>query len=98
MKDALTDNQIKSSMEDLSDFWEYQKGERSLYLKLKTQDFNDGLEKTVLVGKIADKLWHHPDIKLGFKYIEITITTHESNGLTDLDFHFAKEVDEAFSL
>lgn len=48
------------------------------------------------VGKIAEELHHHPDIYIGFNRVEIKISTHDVNGLTELDFLLAREVDALF--
>ena len=35
---------------------------------------------------------HHPDVKLGFNYCEITFTTHDVHGLSENDFICAAKV------
>jgi 4a-hydroxytetrahydrobiopterin dehydratase len=37
---------------------------------------------------------HHPEITLSLGKVEITIFTHDSGGLTELDFQFAQKVNE----
>jgi 4a-hydroxytetrahydrobiopterin dehydratase len=42
---------------------------------------------------IAEQLNHHPDITVGYHRLRITITTHDSGGLTGLDFAFAAQLE-----
>ncbi|MEN6329771.1 MAG: 4a-hydroxytetrahydrobiopterin dehydratase, partial [Methanobacteriaceae archaeon] len=49
------------------------------------------------VGEVAEDLQHHPEIDLSWGRVEITIFTHDRDGLTELDFQFAQSVEEAFS-
>lgn len=56
-------------------------------------NFADALAFTNHVGAIAETLNHHPDIHLTWGRVTITIWTHTINGLTALDFTFARQVD-----
>jgi len=42
----------------------------------------------------AEAMDHHPDIYLyGWNKLRITLTTHDKDGLTELDFTLAKKID-----
>ena len=43
--------------------------------------------------KISEKEGHHPDIKFGWGYSEIKITTHSIKGLSENDFILASKID-----
>lgn len=60
-------------------------------------NFASALEFTRRVGEVAEDLQHHPEIDLEWGQVEITIFTHDRDGLTDLDFQFAIRVEEAFN-
>ena len=60
-------------------------------------NFAEALEFTRRVGEVAEDLQHHPEIDLGWGRVEITIFTHDRDGLTELDFRFAARVQKAFS-
>ncbi len=60
-------------------------------------NFADALEFTCLVGEVAEDLQHHPEIDLEWGRVEITIFTHDRDGLTELDFKFAARVDLDFN-
>jgi 4a-hydroxytetrahydrobiopterin dehydratase len=43
---------------------------------------------------LAEKMNHHPDLKIGYNYCEIKIITHDLGTLTFLDFELAKAIDD----
>lgn len=46
------------------------------------------------VSIVAERLNHHPNWSNTYHKVFISLTTHDSGGLTELDFSFAKEVDD----
>ena len=65
-----------------------------LHKSFQFKNFKQALAFVNVIGEIAEKLKHHPDIGLGWGYVNITITTHSAGGLTDADFVLAKEIDK----
>ena len=45
------------------------------------------------VGYLAEAQGHHPDIKLGWGYAEVSFTTHSVGGLSENDFICAAKLD-----
>jgi 4a-hydroxytetrahydrobiopterin dehydratase len=62
----------------------------------KFDDFKGALAFVSKVGKLADRMEHHPDVLLTYGNAELTIFDHKTNGLTPLDFALAGEVDRIF--
>lgn len=52
-------------------------------------DFQDALNFTNKVGKIAEEEGHHPDIYLTYGKVKVSIWTHKINGLYESDFILA---------
>ncbi|MBA4258588.1 MAG: 4a-hydroxytetrahydrobiopterin dehydratase [Chitinophaga sp.] len=92
MKDRLCVEEIKQSISQLAPGWNYNSGciEREFIFKDFAQAF--GFMSSVAV--IAEKLNHHPNWSNVYNKVYITLTTHDSGGITQLDFDFAKEVDQ----
>ncbi len=42
---------------------------------------------------VAEKLNHHPEWSNVYKTVNVTLTTHDTGGLTDLDMKLAKRMD-----
>jgi 4a-hydroxytetrahydrobiopterin dehydratase len=49
------------------------------------------------VASLADDANHHPDIDIRYNKVRLTLTTHESEGITDKDLDLAERVDFATS-
>ena len=46
------------------------------------------------IAHIANQENHHPDIKLGYNYCDITLTTHAIHGLSENDFICAAKINQ----
>ncbi|MCE3011693.1 MAG: 4a-hydroxytetrahydrobiopterin dehydratase [Proteobacteria bacterium] len=78
---------------NLSDQWH--QTPTSLVRHYKFKNFREALAFTNSVGAIAETQKHHPDLKLGWGYLEITITTHDAgHTLTEKDFKLAAAIDQ----
>ncbi len=42
---------------------------------------------------VAEKLNHHPEWSNVYKTVDVTLTTHDTGGLTDLDLKLARRMD-----
>lgn len=59
------------------------------------KNFAEALAFTNGVGAIAEHENHHPDIKLAWGKVEISLTTHAINGLSVNDFILAAKIDKS---
>ena len=60
----------------------------------KFKNFIDSQNFINKVGNISEKENHHPDIKFGWGYANISITTHAIEGLSENDFILAAKIDK----
>ena len=63
-------------------------------IKLANENFLSSLNFVNKVSEIAEEENHHPDLKFGWGYAEITIFTHAIKGLAESDFVLAAKIDE----
>ena len=42
---------------------------------------------------LAEKMNHHPEWSNVYNTVEINLVTHHSNGITQLDFNLAKDIE-----
>ncbi len=59
----------------------------------KFKDFASALSFVNRVGTLAESADHHPDIRFGWGYAEIALTTHDSGGITQADIGLATQID-----
>ncbi len=79
------------------DGWDVKKNSEENYFLEKNFKFKNFLESQKfinLVGNIAEKESHHPDIMFGWGYAKIKIFTHKINGLVESDFILAAKIDK----
>ncbi len=83
------------------DGWDINKEKKKIFFLNKKFSFKNFLESQKFineVGKISEKEGHHPDIKFGWGYAEIKITTHAIEGLSENDFILAAKIDQIFNV
>ncbi|HEY4480273.1 MAG TPA: TIGR00730 family Rossman fold protein [Candidatus Paceibacterota bacterium] len=69
--------------------------DREIEKTYEFKDFSEALSFVNKVGKIAENEGHHPDIKLhDFRKVDIKISTHAIDGLSENDFILASKIDQ----
>lgn len=63
--------------------------------RFEFRNFSESLAFVNKIGEIAEVADHHPDIKFGWGYAEIELTTHDVGGLTRNDLEVAEKIDAA---
>lgn len=58
------------------------------------KDFNESIGFVNKVAKIAEKQNHHPDIKINYNKVIISITDHDKGGVSDKCHKFVDAVDK----
>ena len=86
----LSEEEARERMAGL-DGWKLKEEKIKKYYKFA--NFAEALAFVNKVGEIAERLDHHPDIKLGWGYAKVKTTTHDRDGLTDFDIELARQID-----
>lgn len=89
--DKLTAAQIKTSLTALPD---WQKRDKTITRTFVFKDFPAAIKFVNAVAKLAEKAWHHPDIDVRWNKVTVTLTTHDTGGLTEKDFALAQKFDQ----
>ena len=87
----LSEEEITAKLSELEG-WKVE--EKWLRKSFKFENFAASLAFVNKVGEIAEDADHHPDITFGWGYANIELTTHDTGGLTQLDFEVAARIDE----
>ena len=92
---ALKDDEISELKKELKN-WEIKKtidGYNCLNKIIKFDNFLESLNFINKVSEVAEEENHHPDLKFGWGYADITIFTHAIKGLSEGDFVLAAKID-----
>lgn len=85
----LNQDEIAARLTDL-DGWQAANGK--LTRRYEFANFAESLAFVNRIGEIAEAADHHPDIGFGWGYAEISTTTHDRGGVTDVDFALAHKI------
>ncbi|WP_247729210.1 4a-hydroxytetrahydrobiopterin dehydratase [Halovivax limisalsi] len=88
MADRLSDDEID---EALPRGWEREGDE--IVRVYEFTDYLHGVNFAQMVGEIAEAQFHHPEIVIRFKEVEIRLTTHDEGGITDADIEMAEIIE-----
>ena len=77
----------------LENDWVYVKDRGAIRKEFIFSDFVEAFGWMCKAAIIAEKLNHHPEWFNVFKRVEVTLTTHDLNGLSDLDITLASKLD-----
>lgn len=89
---ALTLVQAKDMMEHIPQ-WKLADDGRQISRLFGFKDFADALAFANKVGTLADKEWHHPELRVSWGHVEVILTTHSISGLSENDFILASKID-----
>ena len=74
--------------------WKKTRGRDAIEKTFVFGDFNAAFAWMSRVAMMAEKLDHHPEWSNVYKTVEVTLTTHDAGGLSDLDVKMARFMDK----
>lgn len=78
----------------LLDGWTEVQGRDAIHKTFKFPDFNAAFSFMTRVALKAEQLDHHPEWSNVYNKVEITLSTHDAGGVTELDAALAKFIDD----
>lgn len=88
MADPLSRTAAETALKDL-DGWTLSKDGRAISRRWTFRNFARAMRLANLAGWQAEAQNHHPDLRVGWGYCEVTFTTHDAGGLTQADLDAA---------
>ncbi|MBN8935521.1 MAG: 4a-hydroxytetrahydrobiopterin dehydratase [Rhizobiales bacterium] len=73
--------------------WSVVPGRDAIRRTFEFRDFNQAFGFMVRAALIAEKMDHHPEWSNVYRTVEVTLSTHDAGGLTELDVRLATEMD-----
>jgi 4a-hydroxytetrahydrobiopterin dehydratase len=93
MAQKLTGDARKSALGKLSG-WGETKDRDAISKKFVFEDFNAAFGFMTRAALVAEKLDHHPEWFNVYKTVEVTLSTHDAGGLTELDVKLAEAMNQ----
>ncbi|CDY76707.1 Pterin-4-alpha-carbinolamine dehydratase [Caballeronia glathei] len=92
MNDKIRPDMIEQLLSELNGWQEALAG-KAIYRRFEFADFNEAFGFMTRVAIKAQEMDHHPEWTNVYNRVEITLTSHDANGLTDRDAKLAKFID-----
>lgn len=73
--------------------WQMVDGRDAITRRLRFANFQAAWGFMSQVALVAEKMGHHPEWSNVWSRVEITLTTHDTGGLSDLDIALAARID-----
>jgi len=93
MAAKLSADARKTALAKLSG-WSEVSGRDAISKKFTFKDFNQAFGFMTRAALVAEKMDHHPEWFNVYKTVEVTLSTHDAGGLTDLDVKLAETMDK----
>ena len=74
--------------------WSEAAGRDAITRKYVFKDFNEAFGFMSRAALVAEKMDHHPEWFNVYKTVEVTLSTHDAGGVTDLDVKLAQAMDK----
>lgn len=81
------------AMEKLHGDWVLSEDGTTITRRIEVKGFAKAVYLANLAAWMADRHGHHPDVAFGWGYCEVSYTTHEAGGLTEIDLGCAGDFD-----
>jgi 4a-hydroxytetrahydrobiopterin dehydratase len=89
---TYSETEISARLQAFHPQWTYANG--TIRRTYKTSGWKATLMVVNVIGHICEAAWHHPELLISYASIEIALSTHSANGITDKDFELAKKIEE----
>lgn len=87
----LSAEEVADGLRELADGWSVDGN-----VLVRTVEFDSFLTAVRFIGElapVAERMDHHPDLRLSWRTVELSLSTHSAGGLTALDLRLAGELD-----
>ncbi len=94
MATKLTESERGEALASISD-WSLVDGRDAITRTFQFKDFNAAFGFMSRAALKAEKMDHHPEWFNVYNKVEVTLSTHDADGLTELDIKLARFMDKA---
>ncbi len=97
MAEKLNEGELNGALEALEG-WSRAEGRDALQKSYKFKDFNEAFAFMTKVAEKAEQMDHHPEWFNVYATVDVTLSTHDAGGVTELDIELARFMDQTASL
>lgn len=72
--------------------WRLDAGGKSISRKFTFRNFSEAFAFMTRIALLAEKMDHHPDWRNVYRTVEISLSTHDQDGITALDIRMAEGI------
>ena len=76
------------------DGWTWLDGRDAIRRVFTFADFNEAFGFMTRIAMVAEQMDHHPEWFNVYKTVDVTLSTHDAGGVTELDVALAKKMNE----
>lgn len=91
MMKKLSEEEIQEKLKDL-DGWTYAK--QAIHTSFQFQNFKEAFTVMTRIAFEAEAQEHHPNWGNVYNQLEISLSTHDADGVTEKDFKMARTIED----
>lgn len=88
MPELLADDEIEAGLPP-----EWSRDGDEIVRTYEFDSYLEGVGFAAAVGGLAEEAFHHPDMRIGWREVEVRLTTHDAGGITRNDLDLAGRLD-----
>jgi 4a-hydroxytetrahydrobiopterin dehydratase len=89
MADVLDDEEVSAR---LPEGWE--RDGQEIVRTFEFDSYLEGVGFAAGAGGLAEEAFHHPDMTVSWREVEVRLTTHDAGGITDADIDLAERFND----
>ncbi len=93
MAEKLSEGELNGALEALEG-WSRAEGRDAIQKSYKFNDFNQAFAFMTKVAEKAGQMDHHPEWFNVYATVDVTLSTHDAGGVTELDIELARFMDD----
>jgi 4a-hydroxytetrahydrobiopterin dehydratase len=93
MSKVLQGDALQQAAKKIDTAWSVIPG-KGLIRIVETDSYGEGFMLVAAIAELAEAKNHHPDLTLKYGEVEITLYSHDANGITDRDITMAGLIDK----